>query len=131
MYLVPVLFTFYTQYVLKLKKNNSGAKRLISDKLKQLNSMQYFCCKISTTNSKIIFEGKYLIREGQLGVRLPVGAREYDFSTPAQTGSGATETPVQCLLRRFPNVERPRCDTDRPPLQSILDLYCYSLSLPS
>jgi len=35
-YLVPVLFTFYTRGVLKLKKNNSSAKRLIRTTQEQL-----------------------------------------------------------------------------------------------
>ena len=48
-YLVPVLFTFYKQCVLKLKKNNSGAKRLIiSVKIQDLTSSHYYfyyCCE--------------------------------------------------------------------------------------
>ena len=34
-YLVPAFFTFYIQNVPKLKKNNSGAKRLIRAKLRK------------------------------------------------------------------------------------------------
>ena len=54
-YLVLVLFTFYIQSVLKLKKNNSGTKRLILNSTVSSHSFRFFTEIRSDFSSKILY----------------------------------------------------------------------------
>ena len=64
--LVPVLLTFCIQCVLKLKKNNSGAKRLTSVDCKQMERVMVGNLRQVWDTNKSLHEGQHGFRPGSL-----------------------------------------------------------------
>jgi len=61
-------------------------------------SRQTIVCKWPGKRSRY----RYSLRAGHFGVQTPVVAKEFLFSTPAQTGPWAHQTPVQRVPQMLP-----------------------------
>ena len=91
-YLVPGLFTFYIQGVLKLKKNNSGAKRLV------VVGGQAYCCCFATVESHLV-PCAVTVRHCKLGLWWNCQCK-INLLTPNDPYSGRTAplTSKRCIL---------------------------------
>jgi len=101
--LVPVLFTFYIQGVLKLRKNNFGATRLIrlftvKYSYRSLEPIYYLWPGI--ISSLVVLKHVNIFQASHLS--LPLGCACSSWFVSTGTGTGLSSTPLQYHFTNAP-----------------------------